>query len=101
MADRHGNATSDENNLAEPWRDWFVLCAFGTQWKRRRAADNGNRIESRLLHGSGNPQVMSVYEERTAQPDRPSCSVPRVTAHSHPIVQKRESGEKARAQSIW
>jgi hypothetical protein len=44
---------------------------------------------------------MSVYEERTAQPDRPSCSVPRVTAHSHPIVQKRESGEKARAQSIW
>jgi hypothetical protein len=44
---------------------------------------------------------MSVYEERTAQTDRPSGSVPRVTAHSHPIVQKRESGEKTRAQSIW
>jgi hypothetical protein len=35
------------------------------------------------------------------QADRPSCSVPRVTAHTHPILQKRECEEKTRAQSVW
>src|SRR5262245_575745 len=30
MAGRHWNATAGENNSAKPWRDWFVLFAFGT-----------------------------------------------------------------------
>jgi hypothetical protein len=39
MDSRLGNATSDENNLAEPWRDWFVLRAFGThQWNSNHLA---------------------------------------------------------------
>jgi hypothetical protein len=30
MAGRHWNATAGENNSAKPWRNWFVLFAFGT-----------------------------------------------------------------------
>jgi len=71
MEGRLGIATSDKNNLAEPWRDWFVFCAFGTHsWNRghvaigtkrtwlmsaframaQRAANNGNCIEYLWQH---------------------------------------------------
>jgi hypothetical protein len=36
MTGRHWNATAAENNSAKPWRDWFVLFAFGTACRMAR-----------------------------------------------------------------
>lgn len=43
MGGRHRDPRIDDNNPAKPWRDWFVLFAFGTDlWmgaKWRHGAD--------------------------------------------------------------
>jgi hypothetical protein len=52
MEGRYGNATSDQNNLAEPWRDWFVLYAFGT------------RLAQKLT--SGLAELTSAFEGKAA-----------------------------------
>jgi hypothetical protein len=50
MAGRHWNATAGENNSAKPWRDWFLLFAFGTACRMaiRRLSQGISRASGRL-----------------------------------------------------
>ena len=48
-ADRHWNATAGENNSAKPWRDWFVLFAFGTACRMARCHRLALSIVSRPM----------------------------------------------------